>query len=196
MYALKYSVYSSILTCSCAWFTAALDWTARMTGHGATVFMSAMKIIDEDRLVNQGRNQRKKREEAKGARRKFCSLIIYKWRILTYCCARVNCMPTACKHCVCRTWNFCLWVREYLPIYYSRKATDILWCPERSQTWSTSSEEGSRSWLMWPTANESNLSLCLGGQSPEAYGSRRVCLSVCVCVCVCVCLSRAFLCNG
>ena len=25
--------------------------------------------------------------------------------------------------------------------------------------------------------------LCLGGRSPEAYGSRRVCPSVCVCVC-------------
>ena len=36
--------------------------------------------------------------------------------------------------------------------------------------------------------------LCLGGRSPEAYGSCRVCVSVCVCVCVC--LSRAFLCNG
>ena len=31
--------------------------------------------------------------------------------------------------------------------------------------------------------------LCLGGRSPEAYGSRRVCPSVCVCVI----LQRAFL---
>ena len=29
VYALKYSVYFSILTCSRAWFTTALDWTAR-----------------------------------------------------------------------------------------------------------------------------------------------------------------------
>ena len=38
--------------------------------------------------------------------------------------------------------------------------------------------------------------LCLGGRSPEAYGSRRVCVCVCVCVCLSVSLSRAFLCNG
>ena len=31
MYTLKCSMYSGILTCSCAWFTTALDWTARMT---------------------------------------------------------------------------------------------------------------------------------------------------------------------
>ena len=32
MYALKYSMYSGISTCSHAWFTIALDWTARTTG--------------------------------------------------------------------------------------------------------------------------------------------------------------------
>ena len=36
--------------------------------------------------------------------------------------------------------------------------------------------------------------LCLSGQSPEAYGSHRVCLSVCLCVCVI--LQRAFFGNG
>ena len=32
VYALKCSVYSSVLTCSRAWFTTALNWTAGMTG--------------------------------------------------------------------------------------------------------------------------------------------------------------------
>ena len=35
--------------------------------------------------------------------------------------------------------------------------------------------------------------LCLGGRSPEAYNSRRMCLSVCVFVCVCVCVCMSFM---
>ena len=45
MYNLKCSVYSSILTCSRAWFTTAIDWTARMTG------VTHCMLITEDLVV-------------------------------------------------------------------------------------------------------------------------------------------------
>ena len=50
VYAVKYSVYSSILSCSHEWFTTVCTrlWTARTTGT-THVSDSAMKIIDEDR---------------------------------------------------------------------------------------------------------------------------------------------------
>ena len=47
VYVLKCSVYFSILTCSLAWFTNALDWKKRTEQQG--LLMSAMIFIDKDR---------------------------------------------------------------------------------------------------------------------------------------------------